>query len=69
SISPATVRDLIADRWEEDVRRAVAATIRTRPDDLIKYFTAALGAKVSSGRAGQSGRAVPRLQSIEDPYA
>src|SRR5207248_3216684 len=37
-IRPNQVKDLIAERRPDDVRRALAAVRRTRPDDALAYF-------------------------------
>ena len=37
-IRPNQVKDLIADRTEEDVRRALAAVRQKRPDDVLAHF-------------------------------
>jgi DNA helicase HerA-like ATPase len=61
------VRELIAGRREPDVRRALAATRRARPDDPLRFFTAALGRRIEpelvTRRAG-----VPPLRTASDPY-
>ena len=68
-LSAARVRDTIAGRREEDVRRALLATKRTRPDDVLGYFATALGPAVTRQRV-PDGAAQPRpLRSVEDPYA
>jgi DNA helicase HerA-like ATPase len=41
------VRALVDGRREEDVRRALAATRRERPDDPLAFFRACLGRRVS----------------------
>jgi len=68
-ISTAMVRDLIAGRRDDDVRRALLVTRRTRPEDVLGYFSAALGPEVArreiEGVRGTSGR----LRAVEDPYA
>ena len=69
-VRPNQVKDLIADREPEDVRRALAAARRTRPDDVFAYFRKVLGARVESG-AGmpREHQAVPPLNPISDePY-
>jgi len=67
-IRPNQVKDLIADRGEEDVRRALAAVRRTRPDDALAYFRRALGARVAPA-APRAREAVPPLNPISDePY-
>jgi hypothetical protein len=64
------VKDLIADREEEDVRRALAAARRTRPDDVLAYFRKVLGGRVLPDAALPRERAgVPPLNPISDePY-
>src|SRR2546428_7843111 len=44
-VRPNQVKDLIADRRPDDVRRALAAVRRTRPDDAFAYFRKLLGAR------------------------
>jgi hypothetical protein len=67
-ITPGAVKEAIADRAPEDVRRALLSTRRTQPDDMLSYFRAALGPRVES-RVAQSSRGVVPLRSVEDPYA
>ena len=64
------VRDLIADRREVDVRRALLATRRARPDDPLAFFRASLGRAVPRQPAEPAGAppVVSQLQSVEDPY-
>ena len=61
------VRELVAGRQEGDVRRALAATRRARPDDPLRFFAATLGRRVEPElvprRAG-----VPPLRTASDPY-
>src|SRR5207237_3319615 len=61
-VRPNQVKDLIADREQDDVRRALAAARRTRPDDVLAYFRKVLGARVDSeaGRPREH-QAVPPL--------
>ncbi len=68
-IAPARIRDCIAGRREDDVRRALLATARTRPDDVEGYFTASLGPAVRREVAGRDQDATTPLRSVEDPYA
>ena len=67
-IAADAVRDLIAGRREDDVRRALSATRRERPADVEAYFRACLGrrvgAEVIAGRRG-----TPALRRGDDPYA
>ncbi len=68
-ITPARILDRIAGRREDDVRRALLATARTRPDDVEGYFTASLGPAVRREGAGSDQDATTPLRSVEDPYA
>jgi hypothetical protein len=68
SVPEVRVREAIADRTELEVRRALLATRRAAPDDVLGYFRAALGPAVR--RAGEvlgPAHVVP-LQQVEDPY-
>ncbi len=67
-IAPAPVKDLIAGRREEDVRRALLATRRAEPDDPFAYFRAHLGRAVQRTEPRAGGDAVP-IKPLEDPYA
>ena len=51
---------------EDDVRRALARTRRTRPDDVLAFFTAAWA--VGSSRRSPPGGPVRPLPSSADPY-
>ncbi len=70
-IRPNQVKDLIADREQDDVRRALAATRRTRPEDALAYFRKVLGSRVvaEAPPAVREHRAVQPLNPISDePY-
>jgi hypothetical protein len=69
-IRPNQVKDLIADRPQDDVRRALAAVRRTRPDDVLAYFRKALGARVApEAVVAREHHAVPPLHPMSDePY-
>ncbi len=69
SVSPNAVAEIIADRREEDVRRALLATRRARPDDVLAYFRTALGPRVSHATTAPAAAGTTPLQSVEDPYA
>jgi len=62
------VKDLIAERREEDVRRALAQTRQTRPQEALAHFKKELGGRVAP--AGVPAReSVPPLNPISDePY-
>ncbi len=68
-VSPNAVAQVIADRREEDVRRALLATRRARPDDVLAYFRTALGPRVSHATTAPAAAGTTPLQSVEDPYA
>jgi DNA helicase HerA-like ATPase len=67
-ISVDAVRSAIDGRREEDVRRALAATRRERPDDACAYFSACLGRRVL-GEYPAPRRGIPALRHAEDPYS
>ena len=62
------VRALVEGRREDDVRRALAATRRARPDDTLAYFRAALGKRVEAERPVAARRPVPAVALPDDPY-
>lgn len=65
---PNQVKDLVAGRDEEDVRRALAGVRRERPADAVAHFRKLLGSKVSAD-APRERRSVPPLNPIsEEPY-
>jgi len=66
-VSSDAVRTLIEGRREEDVRRALSATRRERPDDAYAFFTACLGRRVSSEVVAPR-RGIPALKHSDDPY-
>ena len=67
-IRPNQVKDLIAERRPEDVRRALAAVRRERPQDAFAYFRRQLGGRVAAAPA-PARESVPPLNPISDePY-
>jgi DNA helicase HerA-like ATPase len=66
-ISAETIRALIDGRREQDVRRALAATRRERPDDVCAYFTACLGRRIA-GEVTSPRRGIPALKRADDAY-
>jgi len=67
-IRPNQVKDVIADRRAEDVRGALAAVRRARPEDVLAYFRKALGTRVAP-TAPRPRQVVPPLNPIsEEPY-
>jgi uncharacterized protein len=70
SISSVEVKDLIAGRREEDVLRALHATRRMKPDNVMAFFTSQLGQRVRSEVVvTPGGRSGPAIKRVEDPYA
>jgi hypothetical protein len=68
AVRPNVVKDLVADRDQDDVRRALAATRRARPADPLAYFRKALGSRVAP-ETPRERRGVPPLKPIsEEPY-
>jgi hypothetical protein len=70
-VRPNVVKDLIAERDEEDVRRALARTRQARPQDVLACFRRELGGRVAAAppapAVGSAG--VPPLDPITDePY-
>lgn len=68
-IPTARIKDCIAGRREEDVRRALLATKRTRPEEVMGFFAAALGPTVQRADAQRRDDVTTPLRSVEDPYA
>jgi len=71
-IRPNQVKDLIADREEDDVRRALAAARRTRPADVLAYFRKVLGGRVAPETAPSRERQAPPVTPLnpisDEPY-
>jgi DNA helicase HerA-like ATPase len=67
-VRPNQVKDLIAERREEDVRRALAHTRQSRPQDAFAHFKKHLGGRVAAAPA-PARESVPPLNPISDePY-
>ena len=67
-VRPNPVKDLIADRREEDVRRALALTRQSRPQDAFAHFKRLLGGRVAAAPLPVR-ESVPPLNPISDePY-
>ncbi len=66
-VSVEAVRDAVAGRREDDVRRALAATRRERPADPLAYFLACLGRRVGSELLGVR-RGIPAVKRADDGY-
>ena len=66
-LAPESIRDLVAGRREDDVRRALSATRRERPADVEAYFRACLGRRVTP-EVLASRRGIPAVRGGADPY-
>ena len=62
------VKELVDGRKEDDVRRAVHAARRVRPDSVVAYVKSAMG-KIVQGEVVKPRGGVGRLKGSEDPYA
>jgi uncharacterized protein len=70
-VSTDSARALLEGRREEDIRRALAATRRERPDDALAFFTACLGRRVSAETpqaTPQARRGIPAVKRADDGY-
>src|SRR5262245_6949324 len=66
-IDPDVIRDLIAGRREDDVRRALSATRRERPADVEGFFKACLGRRIAP-EVRVPVRGIPAVRGGADPY-
>ncbi|MDH4131015.1 MAG: ATP-binding protein [Gemmatimonadota bacterium] len=66
-ITTQRVADLLDGHREDDVRRALHATRRARPDNVFAYFSSLLGRKVQ--REIPLARPLAGLRRTDDPYA
>ena len=70
SITANMIKDLIDGRRDEDVLRALHATRRMKPDNVMAYFTAQLGQRIrAEAGTGERPRGAPAIKRVEDPYA
>jgi DNA helicase HerA-like ATPase len=67
-ISAEAVRALIDGRREDEVRRALSATRRERPDNVEAFFRACLGRRIAAETPGVR-RGIPAVKGVDDPYA
>ncbi len=67
-ISIDKVRGIVDGRREDDVRGALARTRQLRPDDVLAYFTAALGRRVEPELVSRRSGVLP-LRGTPDPYS
>ena len=67
-LPPQRVKDLIAGRDPDDVRRALASVRHTRPSDVLTAFRRALGERVSAEPAVERRTVAPLNPITEEPY-
>jgi hypothetical protein len=67
SLSSNRVMDVVAGRREEDVRRALNATIRARPEQPLAFFVKCLGREVRPEPATPKAGVKP-IRTSGDPY-
>jgi hypothetical protein len=68
NISGDAVRELVHGRREDDVRRALGATRRARPDDPLSYFRKLLGRRIQTETPAERRHVVRPVPMPEDPY-
>ena len=66
-VSADAVRALVDGRREDDVRRALGATRRERPAEVLAFFSACLGRRVNGEVVGPR-RGVPAVRRGEEGY-
>ena len=69
SITANMIKDLIDGRRDEDVLKALHATRRMKPDNVMAFFTAQLGQRVRAEAVGTSTPRATPIKRVEDPYA
>jgi hypothetical protein len=67
SLAAARVADVVAGRREDDVRRALNATIRARPEQPFPFFLKCLGREVKAETVGPKV-GVRAVRSGGEPY-
>ena len=68
SLAPSRIKDLIAGREPDDVRRALAQVRHARPADVLGAFRRALGERVSAEAAVERRTVAPLNPITEEPY-
>jgi hypothetical protein len=67
-VSADAVRALLDGRREDDVRRALSATRRNRPDDVLAYFRSVLGRRVEAEAPIERRPVIRPVAVPDDPY-
>ncbi len=68
-LEPNRIKLAMAGHREQDVRRALLAVRRARPDDVIGYFKASLGPAVQRTKIDGVRQSETVLKSVDDPYS
>jgi hypothetical protein len=68
ALSPGRIKDLIADRDPDDVRRALATVRAARPADVLAFFRRALGERVGAEPVPERRAIAPLNPITEEPY-
>ena len=68
TVSVDKVRIMVEGRREDDVRRALATTRRSRPADALAFFAATLGRRIETERIPSGRRGIPAVAIPDDPY-
>jgi hypothetical protein len=68
-VAASRVKDLIAGRQEDEVRRALLATRRARPKDVLAFFQSRLPTAVPRQEMKTRSGAAGVVRPVEDPYA
>jgi DNA helicase HerA-like ATPase len=61
------IKDLVAGRQSDDVVRALHATLRARPDDVVAFFIKCLGRELPT-RTVAPRPGIATLKTVDDPY-
>src|SRR5207237_9926661 len=67
-VRPKQAKDVIADRREEDVRRALTHTRQARPHDALAHFKKQLGGRVAAVPAAARESVAPLDPISDEPY-
>jgi len=68
TVSVDKVRIMVEGRREDDVRRALATTRRSRPADALAFFAATLGRRIEPERVPSGRRGIPAVAIPDDPH-
>ena len=69
AIAADAIREAIADRPEGEVRRALGAVARERPDDVLSFFRACLRRVIAAAPIAPPRGIAPLSQRDDDPFA